>query len=76
MAAAKTSAAKTSAATKTSATAKTSAAPFVPAGADLPELGRASSKCQGCELYRDATQTVFGEGPSAEPPRPDRRAAR
>ncbi|HJQ00320.1 MAG TPA: UdgX family uracil-DNA binding protein [Jatrophihabitans sp.] len=45
------------------AVAKTSAEPFVPAGADLPELSRASSRCQGCELYLDATQTVFGEGP-------------
>ena len=39
---------------------------FVPPGADLDELKRAAQGCQGCDLYKDATQTVFGEGsPSA-----------
>ncbi len=32
---------------------------------DLDRLRSASSGCQGCDLYRDATQTVFGEGPRA-----------
>lgn len=35
---------------------------FVPAGADLAELERAAADCRGCDLYRDATQTVFGDG--------------
>lgn len=39
------------------------AAGFVPAGADLGELRAAASGCRGCDLYRDATQTVFGAGP-------------
>lgn len=37
-----------------------SAREFVPAGADLEQLRAAAAGCQGCELYRDATQTVFG----------------
>jgi uracil-DNA glycosylase len=40
------------------------AAAFVPAGAGLAELGEAARRCTGCELYRDATQTVFGRGPA------------
>lgn len=39
-----------------------SAAPFVPSGADLDGLRGAARGCQGCHLYRDATQTVFGRG--------------
>ncbi|MCU1488966.1 MAG: uracil-DNA glycosylase [Acidimicrobiaceae bacterium] len=30
---------------------------------DLDELRRAAAQCHGCDLYRPATQTVFGEGP-------------
>ena len=42
------------------------AAPFVPAGADLDALRSAARQCRGCDLYENATQTVFGEGsPSA-----------
>ncbi len=41
-----------------------SAAPFVPAGADLDALRDAAKGCRGCDLYRDATQTVFGRGNS------------
>jgi DNA polymerase len=41
------------------------AAPFVPATRDLGELARAAASCRGCDLYRDATQTVFGKGPAA-----------
>ncbi|MGV9821714.1 UdgX family uracil-DNA binding protein [Nocardia xishanensis] len=37
---------------------------FVPEGADLDTLRAASCGCHGCLLYRDATQTVFGEGPA------------
>jgi uracil-DNA glycosylase family protein len=39
------------------------AASFVPAGAGLGELKAAAARCQGCDLYRHATQTVFGRGP-------------
>jgi uracil-DNA glycosylase len=39
-----------------------SAQEFVPAGADLDRLREAAKGCRGCELYRDATQTVFGRG--------------
>ena len=40
------------------------AAPFVPAGASLDELRAAAARCHGCELYRHATQVVFGRGPA------------
>jgi DNA polymerase len=30
--------------------------------ATLDDLRRAASSCRACDLYRDATQTVFGEG--------------
>ncbi|MBB5956783.1 DNA polymerase [Saccharothrix tamanrassetensis] len=40
-----------------------SAAPFVPEGADLAALRRAVDKCEGCDLYKPATQAVFGAGP-------------
>src|SRR5439155_16931372 len=36
---------------------------YLPASADLATLAEAAKNCQGCELYRDATQTVFGAGP-------------
>jgi len=41
------------------------AADFFPHTADptLAQLRQASAKCQGCDLYKRATQTVFGEGP-------------
>lgn len=38
------------------------AAEFVPAHADLALLREASAGCRGCDLYRNATRTVFGEG--------------
>jgi DNA polymerase len=38
---------------------------FVPGTLDLEALRDAAAGCEGCELYRDATQTVFGKGPSA-----------
>lgn len=41
-----------------------SAAPFVPETRDLQVLREAASSCTGCTLHCDATQTVFGEGPS------------
>ncbi|MDT7573324.1 MAG: uracil-DNA glycosylase [Actinomycetota bacterium] len=39
------------------------AAPYVPATRSLATLRRAADECQGCPLYQDATQTVFGAGP-------------
>lgn len=42
---------------------KASAAPWVPATHDLKKLRAAASACEGCDLYRHATQVVFGEGP-------------
>src|SRR4029453_5194399 len=35
-----------------------------PAGASLDELRAAGARCQGCDLYRHATQMVFGRGPA------------
>ena len=43
------------------------ATPFVPDSASLPELSSAAQECRGCDLYKDATQAVFGEGPSGAP---------
>ena len=48
-----------------SAASPAGAAPFVPATDDLEELARAAKTCRGCDLYRDATQTVFGQGPKS-----------
>ncbi|WP_155829997.1 UdgX family uracil-DNA binding protein [Glycomyces tenuis] len=36
---------------------------FVPPSDDLGRLREASETCEGCDLFRDATQTVFGTGP-------------
>jgi uracil-DNA glycosylase family protein len=44
-----------------------SAAPYVPKTRSVPVLQRAARTCQGCPLYKDATQTVFGEGPAHAP---------
>lgn len=43
----------------------TSAADFLPARLTLPQLRQAASGCRGCELYCNATQVVFGEGPAS-----------
>jgi DNA polymerase len=40
-----------------------SSAPFVPGHAGLSQLREAVRSCRGCELYRCATQPVFGVGP-------------
>jgi uracil-DNA glycosylase len=40
------------------------AAPFVPAGAGLDQLQTAAARCEGCDLFRHATQVVFGRGPA------------
>jgi uracil-DNA glycosylase family protein len=42
----------------------TSAADFLPPKLELPVLAKAAKKCQGCSIYCNATQTVFGEGPA------------
>jgi uracil-DNA glycosylase family protein len=39
-----------------------SAVPFLPARITMTSLRAAADECQGCPLYRNATQTVFGEG--------------
>jgi uracil-DNA glycosylase len=39
-----------------------SAAEFVPSSRSLKALEEAAEGCRGCELYKDATQTVFGQG--------------
>jgi len=41
---------------------QTSAADFLPKGHTLDDLRAAAKSCKGCELYQNATQTVFGEG--------------
>lgn len=41
----------------------TRAGVFLPARVSLASLRRAARDCRGCPLYRQATQTVFGEGP-------------
>ncbi|OBK76152.1 UdgX family uracil-DNA binding protein [Mycobacterium sp. 1274761.0] len=41
------------------------AAEFVPDTDDLTVLADASQACRGCELYRNATQAVFGAGSPA-----------
>jgi DNA polymerase len=37
---------------------------FLPAKITLRTLQEAAKECRGCDLYKHATQTVFGEGPS------------
>ena len=39
-----------------------SAEPFVPVDRSLRSLAEAVQRCEGCDLYRNATQAVFGEG--------------
>lgn len=43
-------------------TAGRSAADYMPATRSLQRLREAAARCRGCDLYRGATQTVFGEG--------------
>lgn len=47
--------------------ATTTAEPFLPDSDQLPALARAAADCQGCELYQNATQTVFGRGKAGSP---------
>ena len=39
------------------------AAPYVPTAGSWQVLADAVGACRGCDLHRDATQAVFGEGP-------------
>jgi DNA polymerase len=41
-----------------------SAEPFLPERRSLTALRAAVQQCRGCDLYRNATQAVFGEGPA------------
>ncbi|MFD7258246.1 UdgX family uracil-DNA binding protein [Streptomyces sp. NPDC059874] len=40
------------------------ASPYLPSRGGLASLRRAAAGCQGCPLFLDATQTVFGAGPA------------
>jgi uracil-DNA glycosylase len=42
---------------------QSSAADFLPTRRTLESLRAAARSCKGCDLYKNATQTVFGEGP-------------
>jgi uracil-DNA glycosylase len=48
-------------ATKSRSRGEPGALPFVPEKRSLPVLRSAVQRCQGCDLYRNATQAVFGE---------------
>jgi DNA polymerase len=41
---------------------RSSAADFLPRTRSLEKLRAAAAGCRGCDLYENATQTVFGEG--------------
>ncbi|MFD5073856.1 UdgX family uracil-DNA binding protein [Streptomyces sp. NPDC058371] len=41
------------------------AGPYLPERGGLPAYRRAAADCQGCPLYENATQTVFGKGVSS-----------
>jgi uracil-DNA glycosylase family protein len=42
--------------------AEADATPFLPERRSLKALREAAAECRGCHLWREATQTVFGEG--------------
>lgn len=42
-----------------------SAVEYLPEKKTLPILRDAVQRCRGCDLYRNATQAVFGEGPKS-----------
>ena len=48
---------------ETDDTDQTTERPPIPKEASLDELREAAAECTACPLYRNATQTVFGEGP-------------
>jgi DNA polymerase len=45
----------------------TPVAAFLPSERTLPALREAAARCEACDLFRAATQTVFGEGPEDAP---------
>jgi DNA polymerase len=47
--------------------AKVSAQDYLPPKHDLKTLAHAAQACRGCDLYKHATQAVFGEGPPSAP---------
>ncbi len=49
--------------TSTSPLSTGSAADFIPPNPTLTKLREAAAGCRGCDLWVNATQTVFGEGP-------------
>ena len=49
--------------TATRKASRTSPEDPVPVPLKLPELQRAAATCKACDLWKNATQTVFGEGP-------------
>lgn len=49
------------------ATKETGAQRYLPERRTLGALRQAAAQCRGCTLYRDATQTVFGEGRRGAP---------
>ena len=56
--------------TKTSKTAHVAGDPKLatakaPAAKTVEQLQKIAAGCRGCDLWKNATQTVFGEGPSA-----------
>ncbi len=50
---------------KASRQAAVSALEFLPSRLSLKSLREAASSCEGCPLYQNATQTVFGKGPGS-----------
>ena len=40
----------------------TNSSNFLPEKMDIEMLSKAAKTCRGCDLYRNATQTVFGKG--------------
>jgi len=47
--------------------AEATAAAFIPERPTVPRLRAAAANCTACDLYRRATQTVFGAGPGRAP---------
>jgi uracil-DNA glycosylase family protein len=44
-----------------------SAASLIPLKASIEELRKAAANCKACDLWKQATQTVFGKGGGAKP---------
>lgn len=40
------------------------AAQYIPLNPTIPRMQNAAKACRGCDLWKNATQTVFGDGPS------------